>query len=213
MDKIPVDLDLIGLIDKGRAAAASGYHLAKPYLPSVVRRAMPMHLGRNYRFTFTLKTTEGTTVVDVPIGIKFKRTPDPSGLYDNCHELVIVSIHKDMGYPSDFYASQVVEIAQRSIEFIDSILPHIRDPNTSMDAVARLATVYANEIRQGKAVDYTGPCLEQALKANVRDTCLSYRYMRHGSIVGEISLDATVLSYIDQHDPTATLTTRLVLSD
>ena len=74
-----------------------------------------MHLGSRYRFTFTLKTIEGTTVVDVPMAVKFKRTQDPSGLYDNCHELVIVSIHKDMGYPSDFYASQVVEIAQRSI--------------------------------------------------------------------------------------------------
>lgn len=213
MDKIHVDLDLIGVIEKGIAAAASGYHLAKTYLPSVVRRAMPMHLGRNYRFTFTLKTTEGTTVVDVPIGIRFKRTPDPSGLCDAYHELVIVSIHKDMGYPSDFYASQVVEIAQRSIEFIDSVLPYIRDPSTTMEAVARVAVVYANEIRQGKSVDYTGPCLEQALKANVYDTGMSYRYMRHGSVVGDITLDATVRSYIDKNDPTATLTTHLTIID
>lgn len=212
MDKIPVDLDLIGAIDKGRAAAASRYHLAKPYLPSVVRRALPMHLGSRYSFTFTLKTTEGTTTVDVPIGIKFKRTPDPNGLYDMCHEVVVVSIHKDMGYPSDPYAYQVVEIAQRSIEFIDSVLPYIRDSSTTMEAVARLATVYANEVRDGKAVDYAGPCLEQALKANVYDTCMSYRYMRHGLVVGDIILEATVWSYIDKNDPTATLTTRLTLS-
>lgn len=213
MDKIPVDLDLIGAIDRGRAKAASGYHLAKPYLPSVVRRAMPMHLGRNYRFTFTLKTTEGTTVVDVPIGIKFKRTPDPSGLYTMCHEVVLVSIHKDMGYPSDFYASQVVEIAQRSIEFIDSILPYIRDPNTSMDSILNAAVRRANAIRAGSVSDIHVPCVEQALLANVYDADMSYQYMRHGLVVGQISLDATVLSYIDQHDPTATLTTNLCFLD
>ena len=213
MDKIPVDLDLIGVIDKGRVAAASGYHLAKLYLPSVVRRSMPMHLGRNYRFTFTLKTTEATTVVDAPIAVKFKRTPDPNGLYTMCHEAVIVSIHKDMGYPSDFYASQVVEIAQRSIEFINSILPYIRDSSTSMESIMNAAVRRANAIRAGQVSDIHVPCVEQALRANVYDADMSYQYMRHGLVVGEISLDATVHSYIDEHDPTATLTTNLCFLD
>lgn len=212
MDKIPVDLDLIGAMEKDRAAAASGYHLAKAYLPSVVRRAMPMHLGRNYRFTFTLKTSEATTVVDVPIAVKFKRTPDPNGICV-CHEAVIVSIHKDMGYPNDFYASQVVYIAQRSIEFIDSILPYIRDPSTSMESVMNAAVRRVNAIRAGQVSDVHVPCVEQALRANVYDASMSYQYMRHGSVVGEISLDATVHSYIDEHDPTATLTTNLCFTD
>ena len=212
MDKIPVELDLIGAMEKDRAAAASGYHLAKAYLPSVVRRAMPMHLGRNYRFTFTLKTSEATTVVDVPIAVKFKRTPDPNGICV-CHEAVIVSIHKDMGYPNDFYASQVVYIAQRSIEFIDSILPYIRDPSTSMESVMNAAVRRVNAIRAGQVSDVHVPCVEQALRANVYDASMSYQYMRHGSVVGEISLDATVHSYIDEHDPTATLTTNLCFTD
>lgn len=213
MDKIPVDLDLIGVIEKGRAAAASGYHLAKPYLPSVVRRALPMHLGKNYRFTFTLKTTEGTAVVDVPMAVKFKRTPDPNGIYTMCHEAVIVSIHKDMGYPNDFYASQVVYIAQRSIEFVNSILPYIRDPSTSMESIMNAAVRRVNAIRAGQVSDVHVPCVEQALRANVYDASMSYQYMRHGSIVGEISLDATVRSYIDEHDTTATLTTNLCFTD
>lgn len=57
------------------------------------------------------------------------------------------------------------------------------------------------------------PCVEQALKANVYDASMSYQYMRHGSVVGEISLDATVHSYIDKHDTTATLTTNLCFTD
>lgn len=213
MNKIPVDLDLIGAMEKDRAAAASGYHLAKPYLPSVVRRSLPMHLGRNYRFTFTLKTSEGTTVVDVPIAVKFKRVPDPNGIYTMCHEAVIVSIHKDMGYPNDFYASQVVYIAQRSIEFINSILPYIRDPSTSMESVMNAAVRRTNAIRAGQVSDVHVPCVEQALRANVYDASMSYQYMRHGSIVGEISLDATVHSYIDEHDHSTTLTTNLCFLD
>lgn len=209
MGKIPILLNID--LDRARGIAAERYHLSKDYLPSALLRALPMNLGSTYSCTFTLQTSKGTSTAEAFATVKIERIPGPGGLCVS-YNPIITGIPEDKGYPSDFYASQVVEIAQRSIEFIDSILPYIRDPSTTMEAVARLATVYANEIREGKAVDYTGPCLEQALKANVRDTCLSYQYMRHGLVVGDIILDATVRSYIDQSDPTATLTTRLTLS-
>lgn len=171
-----------------------------------------MNLGSTYSCTFTLQTSKGTSVAEAFATVNVERIPGPNGLCVS-YNPVITGIPEDKGYPSDFYAYQVVYIAQRSIEFIDSIISHAIDSSTTMEAIARLATVYANEIREGKVVDYTGPCLEQALKANVRDTCLSYQYMRHGLKAGGFILDATVRSYIDQSDPTATLTTRLTISD
>lgn len=210
MSKIPLLLNIN--LDRAKGIAATRYHLSKDYLPSVVRRALPMHLGSKYRFTFTLKTSKGVTTTEVPAIIKVKRIPSPSGSCV-CYEPEVVGIPEDKGYPNDFYASQVVEIAQRSIEFINSILSHIRYSHTPIDAAAKAAIMSANKVRAGEISNTHEPCVERALRANAYDIDLNYRYMRHGLIVGDIFLDATVCSYIDKHDRTATLTTHLVLSN
>lgn len=191
---------------KAEAADDRGYYLSLDYLPYAVRRVLPLCLGSDYCFSFNLNTGKGTAGIEVEASLEIEHAPSLDGIC-TWHVKKVKELPEGERHPANFYAQQVVEVAERSVEFINSVMTHARDPNTSLDKVAKIAVSQAKAVREGLIPESHEPCVAQALQANVCDADLSYVLMRHAGIVGEIDMAASVRSFVNPFDPNVTLTT------